>query len=507
MTFENDPLCVKHNDANFSRKIISALSLAAMLFVLLMTAGVAQAGSLPDFTELVEKHSAAVVNISTTQKMKHPKMQRMPRNMPEQIPEGPLGDLFRHFFGDPRGGFGGPGGPGGHGAPGGPGREPIEAKSLGSGFIISEDGYVMTNHHVVRDASEILVRLSDRRELVAEVIGSDERSDIALLKVDAEDLPVLKIGNSGDLKVGEWVLAIGSPFGFDHSVTAGIVSAKGRSLPRENYVPFIQTDVAINPGNSGGPLFDLDGNVIGINSQIYSRTGGFMGLSFAIPIDMAMNVAKQLKASGHVARGWLGVLIQDVTRELAESFNMDKPRGALVAKVLKDSPAKKGGLEVGDIVTRFNGHDVVRSSDLPPLVGISPVGDNVKVEILRKGKVKVLKMKLGELPEDDVKVAGGSPQSANETRLNVAVTDLTSEQREKLEIKDGGVIVKQVQAGPARKAGVRRGDVILMINNIDVKDSKHFAEISTDLPEEKSVPLLVQRRGGPVFLALKIKEK
>ena len=516
MNFENGPARAREknitaanhfaNSAANLRAVIGGLLLITTMLVWAMSAGTAQAASLPDFTELVEKHSAAVVNISTTQKIKHPKMTGMPRGMPEQIPEGPLGDLFRHFFGDPRGG-GGFGGPGGHGAPGGPDREPIEAKSLGSGFIISKDGYVMTNHHVVKDASEILVRLSDRRELVAEVIGSDARSDIALLKVDADDLPVLEMGNSADLKVGAWVLAIGSPFGFDHSVTAGIVSAKGRSLPRENYVPFIQTDVAINPGNSGGPLFDLDGNVIGINSQIYSRTGGFMGLSFAIPIDMAMNVVKQLKASGHVARGWLGVLIQDVTRELAESFGMDKPRGALVAKVLKDSPAKAGGLEVGDIVTRFNGHEVVRSSDLPPLVGISPVGDKVKVEILRKGKVKVLKMKLGELPEDDVKLAGDSPRSSNETRLSVAVMDLTAEQRDKLEIKQGGVIVKQVQAGPARKAGVRRGDVILMINNIDVKDSSHFAEISTGLPTDKSVPLLVQRRGGPVFLALKIKDK
>ncbi|MDT8384672.1 MAG: DegQ family serine endoprotease [Gammaproteobacteria bacterium] len=477
-----------------------------MSLVLAISAASVQAGSLPEFTELVERHSAAVVNISTTQITQHPKVTRMPRGMPEQIPEGPFGDLFRHFFGDPRGGFGGPEGqmPEGHGAPGGPDGGPIEAKSLGSGFIISKDGYVMTNHHVVKDASEILVRLSDRRELVAEVIGSDERSDIALLKVDASDLPVVEIGDSGKLKVGAWVLAIGSPFGFDHSVTAGIVSAKGRSLPRENYVPFIQTDVAINPGNSGGPLFDLDGKVIGINSQIYSRTGGFMGLSFAIPIDMAMNVVAQLKASGHVARGWLGVLIQDVTRELAESFGMDKPSGALVAKVLKDSPAEAAGLEVGDIVTRFNGRDVVHSSDLPPLVGISPVGDKVKVEILRKGKLKVMHVKLGELPEDEIKVAEASPRSANETRLSVAVIDLTAEQREKLEIKDGGVIVQQVQAGPARKAGVRRGDVILMINNIDVKDSQHFAEISADLPVDKSVPLLVQRRGGPVFLALKI---
>ncbi|MBN4079067.1 DegQ family serine endoprotease [Beggiatoa alba] len=476
------------------------LVLVSLLFIWMMVPTTVQARSLPDFTELVEQYSAAVVNISTTQKMKHPKVRRMPRGMPENIPEGPFGDLFRHFFGDPGRGFGGPEG---HGDFNG---GSIEAKSLGSGFIISKDGYVLTNHHVVKDATEILVRLSDRRELVAEVIGSDERSDIALLKVDADNLPVVNIGDSANLKVGAWVLAIGSPFGFDHSVTAGIVSAKGRSLPRENYVPFIQTDVAINPGNSGGPLFDLEGRVVGINSQIYSRTGGFMGLSFAIPIDMAMNVVKQLKDSGHVVRGWLGVLIQDVTRELAESFGMDKPSGALVAKVLKDSPAKAAGLEVGDIVMRFNGTVVMRSSDLPPLVGISPVGDKVRVEILRKGKLKVLSVKLGELPENVV-VAGANSLSANEARLNVTVMDLTPEQREKLEIKGGGVIVKRVQAGAARKAGVRRGDVILTLNNVEVKDAKHFAEVSADLPTGKSVPLLVQRRGGPVFLALKIKDE
>lgn len=468
-----------------------------VLVVAVCSLSMAQATQLPDFTVLVEKHGAAVVNISTTQKMKHPKISRMPREMPEGIPEGPFGDLFRHFFG--------PGGPGG----GGGGRDfgEFESKSLGSGFIISADGYVLTNHHVVKNATEIVVRLSDRRELEAKIIGSDERSDIALLKLDAEDLPVVSIGNSAHLKVGEWVLAIGSPFGFDHSVTAGIVSAKGRSLPRENYVPFIQTDVAINPGNSGGPLFNLDGKVVGINSQIYSRTGGYMGLSFAIPIDMAMKVVKQLKDSGHVTRGWLGVLIQDVTRELAESFGMDKPRGALVAKVLPDSPAEKAGFEVGDVVIRFDGKDVIRSSNLPPLVGISPVGENVKVEILRKGNKKVLRVELGELPEDDMKVAGGSQHSASESRLKIMVADLTTEQREKLEIKAGGVLVRQVQAGPARRAGVRRGDVVLMINNIDVKGAKHFAEIAEGLPTGKSVPLLVQRRGGPVFLALKVKEE
>jgi serine protease Do len=496
MNFKKVLLCESARVERMNKSLgftFGLLVLFAFAVTLMSLSAQAQASSLPDFTELVEKHSAAVVNISTTQKIEHPKISRMPRGLPEGIPEGPFGDLFRHFFGDPGRGFSGPEG------------EPQEAKSLGSGFIISHDGYVMTNHHVVKDATEIMVRLSDRRELVAEVIGSDERSDIALLKVDADDLPVVDIGSSDHLKVGAWVLAIGSPFGFDHSVTAGIVSAKGRALPRENYVPFIQTDVAINPGNSGGPLFDLDGNVVGINSQIYSRTGGFMGLSFAIPIDMAMKVVEQLKDGGKVARGWLGVLIQDVTRELAESFGMEKPRGALVAKVLKDSPAEKAGLEVGDIVTRFNGKPVVRSSNLPPLVGISPVGEEVKVEILRKGKVKILRVELGELPEDDMQVAG-EPHSSSETRLNVTVMDLTPEQREKLDIKEGGVIVQRVQAGPARKAGVRRGDVVLTLNNIDVKDAKHFAEISADLPAGKSVPLLVQRRGGPVFLALKIKE-
>ncbi|NOX76675.1 MAG: DegQ family serine endoprotease [Gammaproteobacteria bacterium] len=462
----------------------------------LMTSS-AFASRLPDFTDLVEKYGAAVVNISTTQKIKHPKASMPHRQMPRQPPEGPFGDLFRHFFGDPRGQGGGHGG--GE-------MEEFDSKSLGSGFIVSEDGYVITNNHVIKDATEIVVRLTDRRELVAELVGSDPRSDIALLKVDAEDLPVVALGSSEKLKVGEWVLAIGSPFGFDHSVTAGIVSAKGRPLPRENYVPFIQTDVAINPGNSGGPLFDLEGKVVGINSQIYSRTGGFMGLSFAIPIDMAMQVVEQLKSNGHVARGWLGVLIQDVTRELAESFGMDTPRGALVAKVLPGSPAEKAGIEVGDVVTKFDGKEIDHSTNLPPLVGISPVGKKMEVEILRKGKVKALLVKLGELPEDDMMAAGGGTQSATEDRLKLDVVDLNDAQRDKLEIKHGGVLVKRVQAGPARRAGVRRGDVILQVDNVEVKSVKHFAEISSELSAGKSVPLLVQRRGGPVFLALKVKE-
>ncbi|MGR8949317.1 MAG: trypsin-like peptidase domain-containing protein, partial [Gammaproteobacteria bacterium] len=311
--------------------------LLLMLGCLGVTQTVAAQGiqGLPDFTPLVKSNRAAVVNIGTTSKRESAGLEG-PQGAP--IPGVPddnaLQDFFRKFFGDE--------GRGGRQAP-------ETLSSLGSGFIISEDGYVISNYHVVREADEVIVRMSDRKEYVAEIIGTDPRSDIAVLKIEADGpLPSLKLGKSKELEVGEWVLAIGSPFGFDHSVTAGIVSAKGRSLPNENYVPFIQTDVAINPGNSGGPLFNLEGEVVGVNSQIYSRTGGFMGLSFAIPIDVVMNVYKQLRDKGSVSRGWLGVLIQDVDRALAESFKMEKPHGALVSKVLEDSPAAKSGIEVGD---------------------------------------------------------------------------------------------------------------------------------------------------------------
>lgn len=473
--------------------MVRLISTAIGAFMVVIMSFPAHARSLPDFTHLVEKYGAAVVNISTSQKIKHPPRPQK-HKMPRDVPDGPFGDLFRHFFGE-------------DGAPGE--MDEFDSKSLGSGFIISDDGYVLTNYHVIKDASEVIVRMNDRRELEATLVGTDPRSDLAVLKVKAKNLPVVKIGNSDKLKVGEWVLAIGSPFGFDHSVTAGIVSAKGRSLPRENYVPFIQTDVAINPGNSGGPLFDLDGRVIGINSQIYSRTGGFMGLSFAIPINMVMNVVEQLKSSGHVARGWLGVLIQDVTRELAPSFGMDTPRGALIAKVLPNSPAEKHGFEVGDIVTKFNGQNIVRSSNLPPLVGMTPVGKNIDVEILRKGNTKKLVIKIGELPEDDAQVASvpAKPSRLADNKLNIVVANLTQNERKRLDIKENGVIVKDVGSGPARKAGVRKGDVILMLQNKDVENTKHFKEIVDDLPVGKSVPLLIQRRGDPEFLALKIVEE
>lgn len=458
----------------------------------------ARARDLPDFTEIVPKVSAAVVNISTSQTVKQHRPQ-MPHDMPRGPDDSqpPLDDFFRRFFGDPQGD-----GDGGD-------SEDFSNRSLGSGFIISSDGYILTNDHVIKDADEIVVRLSNRQEFKAKVVGSDSRSDVALLKIDAKGLPTVKIGRSSDLKVGQWVLAIGSPFDFDHSVTAGIVSALGRSLPNENYVPFIQTDVAINPGNSGGPLFNMDSEVVGINSQIYSRTGGFMGLSFTIPIDLAMDVVSQLKSKGSVTRGWLGILIQDVTPDLAESFGMDRPGGALVAQVLPNSPAEKAGIKVGDVVAEFNNTQITDSASLPPIVGRIQVGEEVPVKVLRDGKPHVVKVKIGELPpEEDIKLADrGGNQDALPDRLGAVVSDLTAEQRNGLERKKSGVFVEDVKNGPARAAGLRRGDIILMINNVDVKNVGHFHQLVKDLPKGKSVPLLVQRGSGPLFLALRTSQE
>ncbi len=471
--------------------------LTSTMLLVVLSFGVAlqsvQARELPEFTKLVETYGPAVVNISTKQKKKggHP-------GLPEglQIPElpkgGPWDDLFRHFFGEE--------GKGGE-------LPEREARSLGSGFIIDKSGFILTNNHVVAEADEVLVRLNDRRELIAEVVGTDERSDIALLRVDADDLPVVRLGKSRDLKVAEWVMAIGSPFGFDHSVSVGVVSALGRSLPSENYVPFIQTDVAINPGNSGGPLFNLDGEVVGINSQIYSRTGGFMGVSFAIPIDVAMDVVAQLKETGRVSRGWLGVLIQDVTRDLAESFGMKKPSGALVAKVLEGSPAGKAGIRVGDVIVEYNDEPVHYSSDLPPMVGQTRVGSSATLKVLREGKVRTMKVRIGELPaEDDLMEAKGEPQKSKADRLGLLVSGLTDKQREELEIDKGGVVVEQVSSGAAATAGIQRGDVIVTLNNRDVADVKGFRQLVEALPAGRSVPVYVIRRSGPIFMALRVPE-
>jgi serine protease Do len=461
------------------------LSYLLLPMVLLFNAQV-YARDLPDFVDLAEKYGPSVVNISTTQKIER---QTPQLNIPDLPEDSPFNDFFRRFFGEE------------DGAP-----RDFDARSLGSGFIVSNDGYILTNNHVVRDADTIIVRLNDRREFEAELVGTDERSDMALLKVNATGLPEVKIGKSTELKVGEWVLAIGSPFGFDHSVTAGIVSAKGRSLPSENYVPFIQTDVAINPGNSGGPLFNMDGEVVGINSQIYSRTGGFMGLSFAIPIEVAMDVVDQLKTKGHVVRGWLGVLIQDVTRELAESFGMKRPHGALVSSVLPDSPAAKAGFKVGDIIIEYNGEKIERSGELPPIVGRTRVGSTAPVKVLRDGKNKILKVTIGELPTEE-ELASTTPGSStvSENRLNVEVRDLTAEQKKQMNI-DKGVYVQSVKKGPARSAGISRGDIILRINNTEIADVKQFKKLIDDLPANKSIPVLVQRRGGPIFLAMKISD-
>jgi len=448
---------------------------------------------LPDFTEMVKTNGVAVVNISTTQKAK-PEAAEGPQKeipMPEGMPPE-MEELFKHFFNNPNGGGNGPEGEG-------------DTQSLGSGFVIDKSGYVLTNHHVVKDADEIIVKFSDRRELIAKLIGSDARTDVALLKVEATDLPVVSIGDPSKLQVGEWVLAIGSPFGFEQSVTAGIVSAKGRSLPGGNYVPFIQTDVAINPGNSGGPLFNMDGKVVGINSQIYSRTGGFMGLSFAIPMDVVMSVVAQIKANGKAAHGWLGVQIQDVTRELAESFGMKKPQGALVSKVMPDSPAEKAQLQIGDIITEFNGQSIEKSGDLPPMVGMTPIKDKATLKIIRQGDEKIINFNIGLLPEQVDKVADSKAEKAKPTnRLGVTVTDLTAEERQLTQVSKGGVLVQNIAKGAAKSAGVQLGDVILRLDNQLIQDVAGFEKIVKNLPAGKSVAALIQRRGNPAFLALKI---
>lgn len=443
---------------------------------------------LPDFTEMVKTSGVAVVNISTTQKMQ-PEAENTLQE--QQLPEGippEMEEFFKRFLNEQGGDF-----------------APRDTTSLGSGFIISPDGYLLTNHHVVKDADEIMVKFSDRRELQAKLIGSDARTDVALLKVEAKDLPAVTIGAPDKLQVGEWVLAIGSPFGFEQSVTAGIVSAKGRSLPGGNYVPFIQTDVAINPGNSGGPLFNMEGKVVGINSQIYSRTGGFMGLSFAIPMDVVMNVVAQIKATGKVAHGWLGVQIQDVTRELAESFGMKRPQGALVAKILPGSPAEQAELQIGDIITEFNGQPIESSADLPPMVGITPINEKATLKIIRQGESKLINFKVGLLPDEvgkltDIKESPKLPHN----RLGVNVIDLTDAQRETLQVVKNGVLVQDVAKGAAKEAGIQRGDVILRVQNSVIRNAADFEQIVKTLPVEKSIAVLVQRQGSPIFLALKI---
>ncbi|RUR36456.1 DegQ family serine endoprotease [Vreelandella populi] len=468
------------------KRLVLPSTLWLCLTALLLVGQTAYAYDLPDFTELVEEAAPGVVNISTSRTIQRGNAPSIDGFGGQEIPE-----IFRHFFGDS--------------FPMPPGRgqgRSEERQSLGSGFVISNDGYIMTNAHVVQDADEILVRLNDRRELPAELIGSDTQTDVALLKIDATDLPVLNMGNSDNLKVGEWVAAIGSPFGFDHSVTAGIVSAINRTLPRDAYVPFIQTDVAINPGNSGGPLFNLDGEVVGINSQIFTRSGGFMGLSFAIPINVAMDVADQLREGGHVDRGWLGVMIQPVSRDLAESFGMDNASGALIADLDPEGPAAQGGLRAGDVIISVNGDEVDRSSTLPRLIGRVAPGSDVELTLMRDGEQVTETVELGHWPDSEAAKQGEG--SNNQVRLGISVAELDDATRERLNI-DGGIEVRQVEPGSvAAQAGLLAGDVLVSIDHRGVSSADELLSIVEDLPSDRAIPLRIYRDGRSLFIALRL---
>lgn len=455
------------------------VAVAGIFLATFGTSAFAQTRELPDFTRLVEEQGPAVVNISTTQATRrsaaNPQIPQLPGIEDEDVLE-----FFRRFV--PR-------------SPG----APREQRSLGSGFIVSNDGYILTNAHVVEGAEEINVRLTDKREYKAKVMGADRRTDIALIKIDAVSLPSIKVGNPNQLKVGEWVVAIGSPFGFDNTVTAGIVSAKGRSLPQENFVPFIQTDVAINPGNSGGPLFNMKGEVVGINSQIYSRTGGFMGLSFAIPIDVALDIQKQLRDRGRVARGRIGVVIQEVTRDVATSFGLDRPRGALVNSVEKGGPAEKAGVEPLDIIVKFDGKGVEASGDLPRLVGSTRPGVHASMEVVRKGSLKTLTLTVGELQEDRIaardSVRGApkpAPVAAN--RLGIVLAELTPEQKSDLKLSNG-LMVADVR--PEARAEVRRGDVLVTLvhkgRHTELKSIDQFNSLLAGMDKDSVFTLQVRR--------------
>jgi len=462
-----------------------------ILFIFILSGAVfANNSNLPDFTKLVEDNSASIVNISTVKK----NVVNNKKNTAPNLPNDELNEFLKKFFGDK--GFENP-----------EKKQPRQSQSLGSGFIYSADGYVITNHHVIAGADQIIVKLNDKRELDAKLIGSDQSSDIALLKINARNLKPVKIGKSEDLKVGQWVLAIGSPFGFESTVTAGIVSAIGRSLPNDNYVPFIQTDVAINPGNSGGPLFNLKGEVVGINAQIFSRSGGFMGLSFAIPMDVADNVIGQLKKTGKVSRGWLGVYIQEVTNNLAKSFGMKNPSGALISKIIPDGPASKSDLKVGDIILKFDNKKIETSSSLPPIVGNTRIGKKVTIEILRNGVKKNIRFKVQELPiQKSAKSIKTNPKKLSKKILGMTLEDLTNEERNKLNIENNfGVRVKEITGNPAFESGLLKNDIIYQISGKNIKNINQFEKIVKKMKKGDFASLLVRRsQGNSLYLAIKI---
>ncbi|MDZ7828674.1 MAG: DegQ family serine endoprotease [Halofilum sp. (in: g-proteobacteria)] len=468
----------------------SARVLAVALIAVLSAMAALQPAraSVPDFSRIVSEQRAAVVNISTTQKIDSTSSGIPPELLERLPPDSPFRDFFRRFGGD--------------GQP-----QQRERSSLGSGFIVSEDGFILTNAHVVAEADEIVVRLEDNREFEAEVIGTDKDSDVGVLKIDAENLPTVELGDSDELKVGQWVLAIGSPFGLDHTATQGIVSALNRSLPNDTYTPFIQTDVAVNPGNSGGPLFNGDGEVVGINSQIFSRTGGYMGLSFAVPINTAMDIAKQLRETGRVERGYLGVTIQPVDRGLAESFGLDKPVGALVSDLIGDGPAARAGLQPGDVILEFNGTKIIEAADLPPAVGTTPVGSEAEVTIMREGERMTLDVEVGRL--SDYRESDSDSEKASresDTSLNVAVRELSADERSEMELGDRGLLVQKVGPGPVADAGIRPGDILLRIGKqplIEVEDMRKAIE---NLPAGKPVAIQIRRGDRTLFVSLTLPE-
>ncbi|MEP6943133.1 MAG: DegQ family serine endoprotease [Betaproteobacteria bacterium] len=458
-------------------------------FACFAQAATAQSGRLPDFTELYEQQGAAVVSIDVTQKAK----QRPP--MPELSEDDPFYEFFRRFGQIPRGG---------------PRQRDLEQQATGSGFILSSDGYVLTNGHVVDDASEVSVKLSDKREYKARVVGTDRRTDVALLKIEATGLQKVTIGDPEKLKVGEWVAAIGKPFGLENTITAGIVSAKGRELPNENLVPFIQTDVPINPGNSGGPLFNMRGEVVGINSLIFSRTGGYMGLAFAIPIDVAMNVVRQLQDKGRVTRGRIGVQIQEVSKETAEAFGLSKASGALVNSVEKGGPAEKAGVESGDIVLKADGRTVNTSSELPRIITQVKPGAKVTLQVWRKGAARDIVVTVAELKEDEAvkptrRAAPQGKDKAKPNRMGLILADITDEQKKELDLKNGVVVE---DSSGASRGDIQAGDVIVAVISrgatIEAKSAEQVNGIIAKLDKGGSVTFLLRRGELQFFSTIRV---
>ncbi len=464
-------------------RLLAAALLAAPLTLLAPAPSFADT-VMPDYVQLVKQSSPWVVNISTVSKPKRVAGSGFESGPQMIFPPGPAGDMFRHFFQQ---------------MPQQADREPI--RSLGSGFIISADGYILTNAHVVADADKITVRLPDQQEYAAKVVGKDKRTDIALLKIDAKNLPVAPIGNSDQVQVGEWVLAIGEPFGLDHTATHGIVSAIGRDLPDESYVPFIQTDAPVNPGNSGGPLIDANGKVIGINSQIYTKSGGYMGISFAIPINVAMNVVDQIKATGHVTRGYLGVLIQPVTDELAKSFGLNNTRGALVAQVQPNTPAAKAGLKSGDIITKFNGKEIKRSGELPILVGMAPIDKPATLTVLRDGKEHEMTVTIEKLDKQAIEASEGSQQAIE--KMGLKVTPLGSDDLQQLGIQYG-VKVTGVKSDSPFASVLTSGDVLLEVNRQPMKSVDDLKKALDSAPKDRPIAIRLLRDGQPLFLAIQL---